>query len=82
MIKTAMVAEETNEFAHTTLLFCAKFVSSFEGNETHALLADICRWLLTVSFLQCEIQYLFMNNFCRLFQIIHTSAFVSVNLLI
>lgn len=49
MIKTAMVAEETNEFAHTTLLFCAKFVSSFEGDETHPLLADICRWLLTVS---------------------------------
>ncbi|KAI8114901.1 hypothetical protein FF38_05342 [Lucilia cuprina] len=47
MIKTAMVAEETNEFAHTTLLFCAKFVSSFEGDETHPLLADICRWLLT-----------------------------------
>ncbi|KAM7341580.1 chromosome associated protein G [Cochliomyia hominivorax] len=47
MIKTAMVAEETNEFAHTTLLFCAKFVSSFEVEETHPLLADICRWLLT-----------------------------------
>lgn len=50
MVKTAMVAEETNEFAYTTLLFCAKFVSSFDGEETHPLLVDICRWLLTVSF--------------------------------
>lgn len=49
MIKSAMVAEETNEFAHTTLLFCARFVGSFEGEETHPLLADTCRWLLTVS---------------------------------
>lgn len=47
IIKTAMVADDTNEFAYTTLIFCAKFVSSFEGEETHPLLADICRWLLT-----------------------------------
>lgn len=49
MIKSAMVADENNEFAHTSLLFCAKFVGSFEGDETHPLLARTCEWLLTVS---------------------------------
>ncbi|XP_075166347.1 chromosome associated protein G [Haematobia irritans] len=47
IIKSAMVAEEGNEFAQTTLLFCAKFVGSFEAEETHLLMADTCRWLLT-----------------------------------
>ncbi|XP_058983219.1 condensin complex subunit 3 isoform X2 [Musca domestica] len=68
MIKSAMVADETNEFAHTTLLFCAKFVGSFEGDETHPLLADTCRWLLTtisnnphVRFRLCQFVNMILN---------------------
>ncbi|XP_059225519.1 condensin complex subunit 3 [Stomoxys calcitrans] len=68
MIKSAMVADETNEFAHTTLLFCAKFVGSFEGEETHPLMADTCHWLLTtisnnqhVRFRLCQFVNMILN---------------------
>lgn len=44
-----MVADEGNEYAETTLLFCSKFVSSYDGEETHPVLVDMCKWLLTVS---------------------------------
>ncbi|XP_039954623.1 condensin complex subunit 3 [Bactrocera tryoni] len=47
MIKTAMVADEGNEYADTTLLFCSKFVSSYDGEDTHPVLIDMCKWLLT-----------------------------------
>ncbi|XP_011181583.2 condensin complex subunit 3 isoform X2 [Zeugodacus cucurbitae] len=47
MIKTAMVADEGNEYAETTLLFCSKFVSSYDGEDTHPVLIDMCKWLLT-----------------------------------
>ncbi|XP_036332520.1 condensin complex subunit 3 [Rhagoletis pomonella] len=47
MIKTAMVADEGNEYAETTLLFCSKFVSSYDGDDTHPLLIDMSKWLLT-----------------------------------
>ncbi|XP_055916686.1 condensin complex subunit 3 isoform X2 [Eupeodes corollae] len=47
MVKSAMEGEETNEYAYTTLLFCAKFVASYDVDDTHPVLVDTCRWLLT-----------------------------------
>ncbi|XP_053966017.1 condensin complex subunit 3 [Anastrepha ludens] len=57
MIKTAMVADEGNEYAETTLLFCSKFVSSYDGDDTHPLLIDICKWLLTTISRNPHIRY-------------------------
>ena len=48
MIKAAMASEETNEFAHTTLLFCAKFFVSYTGDDTHLLLKEVFNWLTEV----------------------------------
>uniref|UniRef100_W8B3V5 Condensin complex subunit 3 n=1 Tax=Ceratitis capitata TaxID=7213 RepID=W8B3V5_CERCA len=57
MIKTAMLADEANEYAETTLLFCSKFVSSYDGDDTHPLLIDMCKWLLTTISRNPHIRY-------------------------
>lgn len=49
MLKTVLEAEEGNEYGNTALTFCAKFVTSFESETTHPVLADTFAWLLSVS---------------------------------
>lgn len=49
ILKTVLEAEEGNEYGHTALKFCAKFVTSFESETTHPVLADTFEWLLSVS---------------------------------
>ncbi|KAL9918081.1 condensin complex subunit 3-like [Glossina fuscipes fuscipes] len=68
MIKTAMGADETNEYANMTLMFCAKFITSFEGEETHPVMVDVFRWLLTtisynpnIRFRLCQFVNLILN---------------------
>uniref|UniRef100_A0A1B0GBP7 Nuclear condensin complex subunit 3 C-terminal domain-containing protein n=1 Tax=Glossina morsitans morsitans TaxID=37546 RepID=A0A1B0GBP7_GLOMM len=68
MIKTAMGADETNEYANMTLMFCAKFITSFEGEETHPVMIDVFRWLLTtisynpnIRFRLCQFVNLILN---------------------
>lgn len=48
MLKTVLEAEEGNEYGNTALTFCAKFVTSFESEKTHPVLADTFAWLLSV----------------------------------
>ncbi|ALC40799.1 Cap-G [Drosophila busckii] len=47
MFKTVLAAEEGNEYGTTALAFCAKFVTSFEEETTHPILAETFRWLLS-----------------------------------
>ena len=53
MLKSAMQMEENNEFAQTTMLFCAKVAIAFEGEQTHPLLMDTCDWVMTVMLFLC-----------------------------
>uniref|UniRef100_A0A1A9WZL3 Nuclear condensin complex subunit 3 C-terminal domain-containing protein n=1 Tax=Glossina brevipalpis TaxID=37001 RepID=A0A1A9WZL3_9MUSC len=46
-IKTAMAADESNEYAKMILIFCAKFITSFEGEGTHPVMKDVFQWVLT-----------------------------------
>lgn len=50
MVKIAMSADETSEYAKRSLLFCAKFVTSFNTEETHPVLVDIFNMLLSVCY--------------------------------
>ncbi|CAD7077192.1 unnamed protein product [Hermetia illucens] len=47
MLKCAMATEETNEYAQTTLAFCAKFVASYDGEDTHPILTATFKWLMS-----------------------------------
>lgn len=49
MFKTILEADDSNEYGNTALAFCAKFVTSFESEKTHPLLAETFSWLLSVS---------------------------------
>lgn len=84
MIKTAMGADETNEYANMTLMFCAKFITSFEGEETHPVMIDVFRWLLTVNYCTEIVSSHKIENILhfRQFPIIRIFGFVYVNLLI
>uniref|UniRef100_A0A1A9WQH7 Nuclear condensin complex subunit 3 C-terminal domain-containing protein n=1 Tax=Glossina brevipalpis TaxID=37001 RepID=A0A1A9WQH7_9MUSC len=68
MIKTAMAADESNEYANMTLMFCAKFITSFQSEETHPIMIDVLRWLLTtisynpnIRFRLCQFVNLILN---------------------
>ncbi|XP_001986837.2 condensin complex subunit 3 isoform X2 [Drosophila grimshawi] len=47
MFKTVLEADEGNECGNTALAFVAKFVTSFESEKTHPILAEIICWLLS-----------------------------------
>ncbi|KAH8299438.1 hypothetical protein KR044_001461, partial [Drosophila immigrans] len=47
MFKTVLEADEHNEYGNTALEFCAKFVTSFESEKTHPILAETFSWLLS-----------------------------------
>ncbi|XP_030558597.1 condensin complex subunit 3 [Drosophila novamexicana] len=47
MFKTVLEADEGNEYGNTALAFCAKFVTSFESEKTHPILAETFCWLLS-----------------------------------
>ncbi|XP_062133815.1 condensin complex subunit 3 [Drosophila sulfurigaster albostrigata] len=47
MFKTVLEADENNDYGNTALAFCAKFVTSFESEKTHPILAETFSWLLT-----------------------------------
>ncbi|XP_030372995.1 condensin complex subunit 3 [Scaptodrosophila lebanonensis] len=47
MLKTVLEAEDHNEYGNTALSFCAKFVTSFESEKTHPMLAATFNWLLS-----------------------------------
>ncbi|KAL7738641.1 hypothetical protein ACLKA6_006932 [Drosophila palustris] len=47
MFKTVLEADESNEYGNTALAFCAKFVTSFESERTHPMLAETFSWLLS-----------------------------------
>jgi len=49
MFKTVLEADENNEYGNTALAFCATFVTSFESEKTHPILAETFSWLLSVS---------------------------------
>lgn len=53
MLKTVLEAEEGNEYGNTALTFLAKFVTSFESEKTHPILADTFAWLLSVGGVYC-----------------------------
>ncbi|XP_034476603.1 condensin complex subunit 3-like isoform X1 [Drosophila innubila] len=47
MFKTVLEADENNEYGNTALAYCAKFVTSFESERTHPILAGMFSWLLS-----------------------------------
>ncbi|XP_060659779.1 LOW QUALITY PROTEIN: condensin complex subunit 3 [Drosophila nasuta] len=47
MLKTVLEADENNDYGNTALAFCATFVTSFESEKTHPILAETFSWLLT-----------------------------------
>lgn len=49
VLKAVLEAEEGNENGTMALNFCATFVTSFESERTHPVLAETIHWLLTVS---------------------------------
>lgn len=66
MLKTVLEAEEGNEYGNTALTFLAKFVTSFESEKTHPILADTFAWLLSVGGVYC--------TFCLLLLCLFTSC--------
>jgi len=82
MFKTVLEADENNEYANTALAFCAKFVTSFESERTHPILAETFSWLLSVCpyctffLLICLSTYHFSD---RQFQIARTFDIASVS---
>lgn len=84
MFKTILEADDSNEYGNTALAFCAKFVTSFESEKTHPLLAETFSWLLSVSvyctFLSIGFLHILFAFFCRQFRIAHTYDIASVSL--
>lgn len=68
MLKTVLEAEEGNEYGNTALTFLAKFVTSFESEKTHPILADTFAWLLSVGGVYCTF------SFCLLLLCLFTSC--------
>ncbi|XP_055374016.1 condensin complex subunit 3 isoform X2 [Condylostylus longicornis] len=57
MIKSAMEAEENNEYANTTLHFCAKYISSYQSDITHPVLLDTFKWITSTISTNPHIRY-------------------------
>ncbi|KAH8371869.1 hypothetical protein KR093_009194 [Drosophila rubida] len=47
MLKTVLEADEHNEYGNLAMSFCATFVTSFESEKTHPILAETFSWLLS-----------------------------------
>lgn len=57
MFKTVLEADENNEYGNTALAFCATFVTSFESEKTHPILAETFSWLLSTYSRSPHIRY-------------------------
>uniref|UniRef100_A0A1B0GPE5 Vitellogenin domain-containing protein n=1 Tax=Phlebotomus papatasi TaxID=29031 RepID=A0A1B0GPE5_PHLPP len=57
ILRSTMVRDVNNEYASNALGFCAKFVAIHNTEETHPLVKDVFKWLLSTSSNDINVRY-------------------------